>query len=69
MLEGDREPTTPIEYVASLKVTEERPSRKFVVQPHSDGTYIAKYGHIANPVDGDYSTGALDWNGDVRTFR
>ncbi len=69
LLDGDREPETPFEYVACLDIAESKPSRKFVVQPMSDGTYIARYGGIVNPVEGDYSTGGLDVEGDTRTFR
>ena len=66
--QGYEEPQTPFEYVAGLFPAEARPSRKLVIQLLSDGTYVAQYGHIANPVEGDYSTGMLDRNQDVRTF-
>lgn len=36
------------------------PLRKAVVQPLDDGTYLARYGQIANPTEGDYSSGRLD---------
>ena len=58
----DHEAIPPFEYVASLDYYEKTPSRKLVVSLVSDGTYIAQYGSIANPVEGDYSTGSLDWD-------
>ena len=61
------EPVEPFEYAAGLRYTERTPSRKLVVQLMSDGTYIARYGSIANPVGGDYSTGRLG-RSDVRTL-
>ena len=65
---GYEEPQSPFDYVAFLAPADPLPSRKLVIQPMSDGTYIAQCGHIANPVEGDYSTGMLDRNMDVRTI-
>lgn len=68
-VEETRACQVPFEYVANLMTAEDKPSRKLVVQPLSDGTYTATYGEIVNPTVGDYSTGALNWDGDVRKFR
>ena len=46
-----------------------QPVRKAVVQPVSDGTYIARYGQIANPTEGDYSSGRLDTSQPVIPYR
>ena len=48
------------EYAVRLTYAESAPSRKMAVYLMDDGTYTASYGPIANPVEGDYSTGSLD---------
>ena len=55
-----REWMEPVEYAYSLTYHEEIPFRKLVVSLVDDGTYIAQYGPIVNPVEGDYSTGSID---------
>ena len=56
---GD-EPIDPIEYATALKYYELTPTRKAVVWLMSDGTYVARYGPILNPVEMDFSTGSID---------
>ena len=56
-----------LDYARSLIYMDKVPIMKMAVFLVSDGTYLAKYGYIANPVEGEYSTGALD-PFDVRTF-
>ena len=63
----DTEPATPLDYAVRLTYDEKTPGRKIVVRLLDDGTYLAQYGRIANPVEGDYSTGQLDQE-DVRTL-
>ena len=52
------------DWASRLTYAEAVPIRKAVVQLLDDGSYVAEYGTIANPTEGDYSTGALnreDW--------
>lgn len=48
------------EWAARLTYTEAAPNRKVVVHLLETGAYYAEYGPIANPTEGDYSTGSLD---------
>lgn len=48
------------EWAARLTYAEAVPNRKAVVNLLDNGAYYAEYGPIANPTQGDYSTGALD---------
>ena len=50
----------PLEGAVSFRYLDEAPYRKMVVNLANDGTYLAYYGSILNPVDGDYSTGGID---------
>ena len=56
------------EWAPRLEYAEETPSRKAVVQPLENGAYYAEYGPVANPTEGDYSTGALDREGWTMSF-
>ena len=49
-----------VEYAGSLEYVDKTPSRKLVVGFVSDGTFVVRYGPILNPVERDYSTGAID---------
>ena len=57
-----------VEYAASLTYRDAVPFRKMAAFMRADGTYEARYGQVANPVEGNYMTGAIDQD-DVRTFR
>ena len=48
---------------------ESTPFRKAVVNLLGDGSYFAEYGPIANPTEGDYSTGQLDRTAPTYSFR
>ena len=48
------------DWVARVGYAETTPSRKAAVQLLDNGNYHSVYGHIANPTDGDYSSGALN---------
>lgn len=50
----------PLEYTASLAPQNSVPDSKVVVNLLEDGTYRGELGSVANPVEGDYSTGRLD---------
>ena len=50
----------PLEYTAFLAPRENVPNSKVVINLLSDGTYRGELGSIANPVEGDHSTGRLD---------
>ena len=63
----DTEPVDQFEYVTSFDYAEKTPDRKLVVSLVSDGTYVASYGPILDPVEGDYSTGNIDYD-NARTF-
>ena len=54
------DPASIEEWAPLLTYAESVPTRKAVVKLLDNGTYYAEYGPIANPVDGDYSTGMLD---------
>ena len=58
---GD-EPIDPIKYATALEYAELTPIRKAVVSLMSDGTYVASYGPILNPVEMDFSTGSIDYD-------
>ena len=51
------------DWAAHLGYAEATPQRKAVVQLLDNGAYYAVYGPIANPTEGDYSTGMLDRTG------
>ena len=55
-----KEPAELLEYARSLTYYEKVPTSKLVVGLVDDGSYIAHYGPIVNPVEGDYSTGSID---------
>ena len=63
------EPVPPLEYAALMAPKHTVPDAKVVVNQVSDGTYHAQLGPIANPVEGDYSTGHLDPNDSVFQLR
>ena len=48
------------EWAVRLTYAEAVPQRKAVVNLLDNGAYYAEYGPIANPTQGNYSTGALD---------
>ena len=50
----------PLEYTVLLRPRDDVPNSKVVVNLLSNGTYHGEIGDIANPVEGDYSTGRLD---------
>ena len=50
----------PLEYTAFLVPRDNVPNSKVVINLLSDGTYRGELGSIANPVEGDHSTGRLD---------
>ena len=50
----------PLEHTVGLTYLERTPNLKMVISLVEGGTYIAQYGPIANPVEGDFSTGHLD---------
>ena len=54
------EPESIEEWAHRLTYAEAIPTRKAVVHLLNSGAYYAEYGPIANPVDGDFSTGMLD---------
>ncbi len=66
--QNSSEEVDPLQYTVDMTYAEASPSRKLVVHMASDGTYVGNYGPILNPVEGDYSTGRLDQEADVRTF-
>jgi hypothetical protein len=49
-----------VNYALSLEPVEKTPYRKMAVMPSRAGGYVAQYGMIANPVEGDYATGSLE---------
>ena len=49
-----------LNYAQSLTPVEQVPHRKLVVVPSGVGGYVANYGQIKNPVEGNYYTGRLD---------
>ncbi len=57
------------DWAARVRFGEPTPNRKVVVSLLSDDTYRAEYGSIANPTEGDYSTGILDRTSGTLTFR
>ena len=59
----------PLEYAAFLAPRDRVPNRKVVINLHSEGTYKGELGAIANPVEGDYSTGRLDWSQPTESLR
>ena len=58
----------PLDGATSLTYVENVPFRKLAVNPASDGTYLASYGPILNPVERNYATGSLDPTADIRTL-
>lgn len=56
------EPVAQMDYVMSFGFAGQAPDRKLVIQPLAAGDYVAHYGPILDPVQGDYSTGRLDWD-------
>ncbi len=50
----------PLEYTAFLTPRDNVPNSKILINMLSDGTYRGELGSIANPVEGDLSTGRLD---------
>ena len=50
----------PLEYTVFLATRDKVPNNKVVINLLSDGTYRGELGLIANPVEGDYSTGRLN---------
>ena len=50
----------PPQYTASLAPRGNVPTSKALINLLSDGTYRGQLGSIANPVEGDYSTGRLN---------
>ena len=54
------EPIDPAKYAVALTYLDATPNRKLVTALANDGTYVVQYGPIANPANGDYSTGRLD---------
>ena len=50
----------PMEYISQMVPTEPAPSRKLVVFPPEGRTYVAMFGPILNPVEGNYYTGGID---------
>ena len=48
------------EWAPRIRYAEAIPHRKAVVSLLDNGSYYAEYGPIANPTEGDYSTGVLD---------
>ena len=50
----------PDRYAAQLSYRDTVPSRKIVVDLLDNGQYLGRFGEIANPVDGDYSTGRIN---------
>ena len=54
------DPIDQWEYTAGLVLRGNIPLRKVVVALVNDGTYLGQLGSIADPVEGDHSTGRLD---------
>ena len=50
----------PLEYTVFLATQDKVPNNKVVINLLSDGTYRGELGLVANPVEGDYSTGRLN---------
>lgn len=51
-----------LEHIAKFTYAESIPNLKMVVNLVDDGTYMAQFGPIQNPVNYDYSTGRVDPN-------
>ena len=50
----------PLEYTVFLATQDKVPNNKVVINLLSDGAYRGEPGLVANPVEGDYSTGTLE---------
>ena len=48
------------DWAARVGYAESTPSRKAAIALLDNGNYYAEYGHIANPTEGDHSSGTLD---------
>ena len=57
------------DWATRVGYAESTPSRKAVVNLLDNGNYHAVYGHIANPTEGDYSSGTLDHSQPRIAFR
>ena len=57
------------DWAPRVRYAEPAPSRKAAVALLDNGAYYTEYGHITNPTEGDYSTGALDrYQGTIKFY-
>ncbi|MCY3691994.1 MAG: hypothetical protein OXH30_08360, partial [Chloroflexi bacterium] len=60
-----------LQFMAAWYPASDTPFGKLVISEsiNDDGTYVAYYGSVRDPVPGTFATGGLDPEGDIRSFR